>query len=79
MTTIPCEICGKATSFTGTKRCNNCWEVEGRLPDYLQSTKGRDFVERLPDGRALQVLRDLSSIRNLSDFVYDIRDRECLD
>jgi hypothetical protein len=47
--TIPCETCGKPTVYTGTRRCNNCWEVEGRLPTYMQSPGGQDFVrEHLP-------------------------------
>lgn len=29
--TVPCEICGKETDFTGTRRCNNCWELEMRI------------------------------------------------
>jgi hypothetical protein len=41
---IPCEICGKWTLYMGTRRCNNCWEVERRLDEYLRTTKGREFV-----------------------------------
>jgi hypothetical protein len=44
--TIPCETCGTPTPFTGTKRCNNCWEVERRLPDYMKSPKAWDFVRQ---------------------------------
>jgi hypothetical protein len=29
--TVPCGICGKETDFTGTERCNNCWELELRI------------------------------------------------
>lgn len=29
--TCPCGLCGKTTSFTNTKRCDNCWEMEGRI------------------------------------------------
>jgi hypothetical protein len=42
--TIPCEICGKPTPYLGTKRCNNCWEVETRLETFLESQRGREFV-----------------------------------
>jgi hypothetical protein len=28
---VPCGICGKLTTMTGTKRCNRCWELERRL------------------------------------------------
>ena len=44
--TIPCEACGTPTPFTGTRRCNNCWEVERRLPEYLKSPKAWDFVRQ---------------------------------
>ena len=42
--TVPCVICGKATIFCGTKRCNNCWEVESRLESYLKNPKGQAFA-----------------------------------
>jgi hypothetical protein len=29
--TCPCGICGDATPYTGTKRCNDCWEMEWRI------------------------------------------------
>lgn len=29
--TCPCGLCGKPTLMTGTKRCDNCWEMEGRI------------------------------------------------
>lgn len=44
--TVPCATCGEPTAFLGTKRCNNCWEIERRLYHYLKSEKGRDFVQR---------------------------------
>jgi len=37
---VPCDICGEPTSFLGTRRCTNCWEVESRLEKYLQSSGG---------------------------------------
>lgn len=27
----PCGLCGKPTRMTSTKRCDNCWEMEGRM------------------------------------------------
>ena len=41
---VPCEICGTPTLMTGTKRCNNCWEVEHRIGDYIKNEKGRQFI-----------------------------------
>jgi hypothetical protein len=29
--TVPCGVCGKSTTMTGTKRCDRCWELEGRI------------------------------------------------
>lgn len=42
----PCSTCGEPTTFTGTKKCNNCWEVERRLQDYLNKggVNAREFV-----------------------------------
>jgi hypothetical protein len=34
--TVPCSTCGDPTRMTGTKKCNDCWEVEGRLQGYLR-------------------------------------------
>ena len=34
--TVSCETCGEATSYTGTKRCTWCYEVETRLEGYLR-------------------------------------------
>ncbi len=34
--TMPCTTCGRATHFTGTQKCHNCWEVEKRLEFYLE-------------------------------------------
>jgi hypothetical protein len=44
--TIPCETCGEPTTFTGTKRCNNCYEVESRLDKYLQNPKALQLIVR---------------------------------
>ena len=44
--TVPCETCGTPTPFTGTRRCNNCWEVERRLPSYMKSPKAWDFMRQ---------------------------------
>lgn len=28
---VPCGLCGTPTPMTGTKRCDHCWELEGRI------------------------------------------------
>ena len=45
--TVPCETCGEPTTFTGMKRCNDCWGVERRLAGYLRrgGPKAESFVE----------------------------------
>lgn len=47
METVSCGTCGQKTDFTGTKKCNGCWEVEMRLDQYLAKggKNARDFVE----------------------------------
>ena len=31
METCECRICGKQTPMLGTKLCDRCWELEGRI------------------------------------------------
>ncbi len=64
--TTACETCGAVTRMLGTKRCDNCYEVESRLDKYLQAPNGRTFVnlalnkdaneapEECPHGNALE-------------------------
>lgn len=40
-----CVTCGTAT-WRDCPECDNCWNVERRLPDYLKSEHGRDFVRQ---------------------------------
>jgi predicted ATP-dependent serine protease len=47
---VPCTTCGFQTTFNYTGRCNNCWEVERRLKEYLKSENGREFVRKLLAG-----------------------------
>jgi hypothetical protein len=28
---VECQICGRDTPMTGTKRCDRCWELETRI------------------------------------------------
>jgi hypothetical protein len=81
--TVPCETCGTPTRFTGTRRCNNCWEVERRLPDYMKSPKGwafvrqyipklDDWVDGHPDARDYDtVLREKEVIVEWCDTLVD--------
>jgi len=41
-----CKTCGTVNWLTGRK-CQNCYEVEAHLEDYMASPKGRDFVRNL--------------------------------
>lgn len=45
--TIPCETCGRPTPYMGTRRCDNCWEVERRLPDYAKAPNAWEFIRKL--------------------------------
>ncbi|WP_162580534.1 hypothetical protein [Variovorax sp. PBS-H4] len=31
MPEVPCGLCGTPTTMTGTRRCDRCWELEGRV------------------------------------------------
>jgi hypothetical protein len=44
---IPCEICKCPTATTTTKRCDNCWEVEKRLPAFLGCSGGQTVVRQM--------------------------------
>lgn len=41
-----CKTCGKETRIPDMPECENCWQVEGRLDDYLKSSKGLAFVRK---------------------------------
>lgn len=41
---VHCETCDRFTSYIGTRRCNGCWEVEGRLRAYARSENGRALM-----------------------------------
>lgn len=47
--TVPCDTCGRPTPMDRTKRCDDCWEVEGRLRGYLNrgGANARTFAENL--------------------------------
>lgn len=42
-----CNTCNKLTS--SPVKCNNCWEVEIRISEYLHSKKGRQLVRSILD------------------------------
>lgn len=42
--TVPCQYCGKPTTATASKKCVNCYEVVGRLSQFLGAENGRAFV-----------------------------------
>lgn len=66
--TVPCKTCGTPTQYLGTKLCDNCFEVERRLEDYLKSQKGQEFVDGLlgkkPAQERLIALLDELGIEN---------------
>jgi hypothetical protein len=43
----PCRTCGKPVHLDNAKLCNGCWEVEGRIEEYLKAANGRQLVARL--------------------------------
>ena len=41
---VPCGICLCPTHWTGTARCDPCWNVESGLKNYLRSDRGRQKI-----------------------------------
>jgi hypothetical protein len=42
--TATCETCDAPTPYRMSRRCDNCWETEHRLPRYLESPRAREHV-----------------------------------
>lgn len=42
--TVPCQFCDTPTRMTGTKMCNNCWEIQGRISN---TTDGRLVLAKI--------------------------------
>lgn len=47
MEEVVCRICGEMTTYTGTRLCNNCWEVESRLERFARSENGRAYMKEV--------------------------------
>lgn len=46
-TTVPCKYCTRVTRMTGTRMCNNCWELETRmLADPASARKILEAIEK---------------------------------
>jgi hypothetical protein len=57
--TTPCRLCGEPTTYTGTARCDRCWELEGRIErdpelarQILEKLDTRDTETRIRDNIA---------------------------
>ncbi|MCK5012871.1 MAG: hypothetical protein KAS66_03545 [Candidatus Omnitrophica bacterium] len=42
--TVPCKFCGETTIYTATELCNNCWEFEHRIDQFISNENGLNFV-----------------------------------
>lgn len=48
---VPCDICGEATPYAFTRRCNSCWELERRVearPDLARKILEQIEKEKKP-------------------------------
>jgi hypothetical protein len=73
--TVPCDTCGQPTPYKGTRRCDNCWEVESRLAAYLESEKGREFIKQAFREFIKQALRELQRAgRAIREGNFDVDD-----
>lgn len=61
--TVPCGLCGKPTTSTGTKRCDRCWELERRI----QSDP--EIALRILTGIYDQGFPILTDVRHIQAFV----------
>lgn len=43
--TVPCELCGEPTTYTGTKRCDRCYQLEFRIK--ANPKLARKILERI--------------------------------
>lgn len=51
--TINCKWCGMATRHKGTKMCEGCWELSGRIEqDPVIARRMLEYVEAGPLGKA---------------------------
>lgn len=78
---IECKFCGTMTDMLGTKMCNNCYEVEGRLSKFLRSEAGREYAAKLLDEalipKSMEITReDAKSILDGFSALYD-REEVC--
>lgn len=63
---VPCDICGKPTIFAGTRRCDDCWEVERKLDrkleQYALTEKGRTHMRSV-----LNAVADIETMDNMDE------------
>lgn len=45
--TVPCKYCGKPTETKATCLCDNCWEIDGRILQFLKADKGKLYMLEL--------------------------------
>ncbi|MCK4666930.1 hypothetical protein KAU33_09285 [Candidatus Dependentiae bacterium] len=43
---VRCKFCGELTLSTNTQLCDNCWEFERRIEQFISNRKGMCFVVR---------------------------------
>lgn len=81
-TTVPCGICSRLTRMTGTKRCDGCWELEGRIKmdpasarKILSAIDGGGGKQRCPEMRHVgQCLLDVHTDDKHKFTVEDYKD-----
>lgn len=45
---VSCRICGDDTTYSGTRLCNGCYEVDGRMPSFIKKAD-TEYLRRLRD------------------------------
>ena len=54
---VKCETCGVTTPYVGTKRCNDCYEVEKRLRDAVKNDRARVQIGKISQFGLLEMSR----------------------
>ena len=65
--TVPCKFCRKPTKMEGTMMCDNCWEVDKRIDEFVESWEGLKRVLRALKKEAKRGAKEFTEM--LTEFV----------
>ncbi len=65
---VDCDLCGKPTKMTATKRCDRCWELERRVQD--DPDIARKVLIEVSGQQRAYVLAVIDKMRGVIEAVY---------